>query len=163
MSQLKQINYRGGALRFSVPSHWVEEYGEKSGGTFYENEPEAGTLRLSVLVFPTTQKADTDALVAFLKKLPESKTKGSSIKIEKNGNVVLQFIQRQQEDGEPVSLVFWMVANSDIKDFIQVASFSYTLMNRNLAREQNQEDITLLDETLRQTEFLGVPQTLLKQ
>ena len=51
MTALKAINYRGGIARFRVPSSWVEEYNPAGGGTFYEDGPETGTLRINVMNF----------------------------------------------------------------------------------------------------------------
>lgn len=157
MRQLKEISYRGGALSFRLPSDWAEEYGEKSGGTFYENAPDAGTLRLSVVLFKTKNKPDSEQLEKFLRLRPEAKTKGAQISRESNGNVVLQFIQRAQESGDEVSIVWWFVANGNFDDSMQIAMFSYTLLKQNLQREQNQEDIMLLDQELRNTKFLRLP------
>lgn len=157
MRQLKEINYRGGALSFRIPSDWIDEYGDKSGGTFYENAPDAGTLRLSVLVFQTQNKTEIDKLEEFLRSRREAKSKGAQITRESNGNVVLQFIQRTQEDGDDVSIVWWFVANGSFDNAIQIAVFSYTVIKQNLQKEQNQEDIVFLDQELRQTKFNFVP------
>ncbi len=158
MRQLKEINYRGVFLSFRVPFDWVEEYGEKSGGTFYEDAPDAGTLRLSVVLFKTENKPDAEQLENFLRLRPEAKTKGAQISRESNGNVVLQFIQKTQESGDEVSIVWWFVANGNFDNSMQIAMFSYTVLKQNLQREQNQEDIVLLDSELRQTQFLKLPE-----
>lgn len=49
MTNLKHIKYRGGIAEFQIPSHWREEYEPGGGGTFYEDSPDSGTLRLNVL------------------------------------------------------------------------------------------------------------------
>jgi hypothetical protein len=51
MTSLKPITYRGGIVRFEIPSDWIEEFETSGGGTFYENRPDSGTLRLNVLSF----------------------------------------------------------------------------------------------------------------
>ncbi len=33
--ETKQINYRGGIVRFQIPSSWVEESEEDGGGIFF--------------------------------------------------------------------------------------------------------------------------------
>ncbi len=66
---MKLINYRGGVVRFSLPIGWVEEYEPLGGGTFYEDRPDSGTLRLNVLEFESPDKSAEDmaqqALQAF--------------------------------------------------------------------------------------------------
>jgi hypothetical protein len=54
---MKQIDYRGGIVRFLIPESWVEEYEDAGGGTFYEDRPGCGTLRLNVI----TAKKPADA------------------------------------------------------------------------------------------------------
>src|SRR5690242_9407096 len=49
MSAMKLINYRGGLARFYLPSNWVEEYDQDGRGTFFEDKPDSGTLRISVM------------------------------------------------------------------------------------------------------------------
>jgi len=56
MIPLKTINYRGGIVRFRVPSSWLEEYKPEGGGTFYEDASDAGILRLNVLGFEKRAK-----------------------------------------------------------------------------------------------------------
>lgn len=158
MRELKEINYRQGALRFSIPVEWNEEYRRDSGGTFFEQAPDSGTLRLSVVVLNTKGKTDADALERFLKTRPEARVKGAQISKESNGNVILQFIQRTNEGGDEMSIVWWFVASGAFEDFIQIAMFSYSLLNLNLNKEQNKEDILLLDQELRKTEFVKMPQ-----
>jgi hypothetical protein len=53
--RMKRLEYRGGLVRFELPSHWVEEYEPEGGGTFYDNTIEAVTLRLNVLSFQAPQ------------------------------------------------------------------------------------------------------------
>ena len=53
---MKQVSYRGGIIKFEIPDHWVEEYGENGGGTFYEDAPDSATLRLNLLTFESESK-----------------------------------------------------------------------------------------------------------
>ncbi len=45
----KEIAYRGGIVRFSVPSEWAEEYEPQGGAAFYAKRANSGTLRLNVI------------------------------------------------------------------------------------------------------------------
>jgi hypothetical protein len=49
MSAMKLINYRGGIARFYLPTNWVEEYDQDGRGTFFEDKPDSGTLRVSII------------------------------------------------------------------------------------------------------------------
>jgi hypothetical protein len=46
---LKTINYRGGVIRFRIPSDWLEEYEDAGGATFHKPGEETGTLRVNVI------------------------------------------------------------------------------------------------------------------
>jgi hypothetical protein len=46
---MKTISYRGGVVTFRIPESWNEEYSDTDGGTFYEDKPDSGTLRLKLI------------------------------------------------------------------------------------------------------------------
>ena len=65
---LKTISYRGGVVTFQIPSTWIEEYEEQGGGTFYEDSPDSGTLRLNVMTFKTPQSSDQERAIETLQR-----------------------------------------------------------------------------------------------
>ncbi|MBL8085918.1 MAG: hypothetical protein JNN26_25045, partial [Candidatus Obscuribacter sp.] len=66
---MKTIVYRGGIVKFQIPSHWKEEYEEEGGGTFYEDSADSGTLRLNVLTFESESPLGENSSQELLKSL----------------------------------------------------------------------------------------------
>ncbi|HSI65722.1 MAG TPA: hypothetical protein VLE43_21530, partial [Candidatus Saccharimonadia bacterium] len=66
MWETKTVTYRGGVVVFDLPARWVEEYEPSGGGTFYEDTPQSGTLRLSVLGFQIAQHQTLSEQVALI-------------------------------------------------------------------------------------------------
>jgi hypothetical protein len=65
--KMKPIVYRGGIITFRVPATWKEEYEAEGGGTFYDDRPDSGTLRLNVLTFKAPEgKPAVDGLLISL-------------------------------------------------------------------------------------------------
>jgi hypothetical protein len=63
----KRVVYRGGIASFDLPASWVEEYEAAGGGTFYEDRPDSGTLRLNVLGFDSESTPAQEMAVSALK------------------------------------------------------------------------------------------------
>ena len=86
---LKPITYRGGLVKFYVPSTWVEGYEPDGGGTFYEDLPNSGTLRLNVLTFENKSVSNDKTANDFL--VNSDLTKQGVITPLPNGNVMLTY------------------------------------------------------------------------
>jgi hypothetical protein len=61
--KMKTIAYRGGIVTFRIPTHWREEYSDTDGGMLYEEHPDSGTLRLTIITMTVPeQRQETSAL-----------------------------------------------------------------------------------------------------
>ena len=54
LKNTKKIKYRG-ILTFEIPETWTEEYDDEHGGSFYEDTPLSGTLRLKLMTLKVPQ------------------------------------------------------------------------------------------------------------
>jgi hypothetical protein len=81
---MKQIDYRGGIVRFLIPESWVEEYEDAGGGTFYEDRPGCGTLRLNVITAKKPADAP-DAKRALMALMDRKRPANSSLQVLGNG------------------------------------------------------------------------------
>lgn len=152
MSGMKNDVYRGGLVHFAIPSHWIEEYEPDGGGTFYADEPTSGTLRLSVLTFAGKAQPDEAALV------PSLRIHGQA-ELLPTGNAVVRYSKEASEDGTPITLFYWQVANSAAPHHLRHAIFSYTVETRRVSDPELQAELSLLDSVIRAAEFapeLGV-------
>jgi len=127
--RFKTIVYRGGLVRFRIPAHWIEEYEPEGGGTFYEEGPDTGTLRLNVLTFESKQadrmKSPSDFLSTYVKELPDAE-----IIARTDGNASLAFWKFHERDEEEPALAirYWQVANRVLPLHMRLAVFSYTML-----------------------------------
>ena len=97
MSKRKTISYRGGIARFNIPASWTEEYEPTGGATFYEDEPDSGTLRLNVLNFSSNGKQTGEQMIAGL-------VAKSGYHLLHNGLAIKQYIKSAEENGEQLKL-----------------------------------------------------------
>lgn len=152
MPELKEIEYRGGLLRFRIPSDWMEEYGQESGGTFYAQKADSGTLRLSVLTFRGQAMAEPADLVDALEKWGEPELLPS-------GNAIVNYRETAEQDERELSISYWQLANAVAPRHIRVAVFSYTILANQLLEPGMREELQLLDDEIRTAVFsaeLGV-------
>ncbi len=148
---MKQISYRGGLITFSVPKHWVEEYSPEGGGTFYENAPNTGTLRLNVITATppasSDQHAAKNALAAIKNPSP------SNIQQLPNGNEFSSRVQRATEQGHALRLYWWHLARQTHTGEVRVANFSYTILSAEENNPRTVEEIKLLETAIRNAYF----------
>src|SRR5262245_15281126 len=100
----KTISYRGGIVSFRIPSNWREEYEPEEGGTFYDDDPDSGTLRVNVITakapMPITERSAPDILAGLVR---------TSAKPELVGNnyALVRYEQRAEEQGHPLHITYW--------------------------------------------------------
>lgn len=149
--KLKTIAYRGGIVRFKIPADWVEEYEEDGGGTFYQNRPDSGTLRLNILTARAPDDIEGDLSVQTLLCLsdvtPEKITKLA------NGNAIARWLERTEEQGHKITLYWWYLANTVPPNHVRIASFSYTILTSQEDLDSFKEKIELLDEQIKHAVF----------
>jgi len=145
---MKTISYRGGIVRFSVPSNWVEEYEPEGGGTFYEDRPDSGTLRLNVLSFESPKPAAEMASSAF---------KQDPTEMLSSGFLMRRSIKSAVESGEALSVHRWEIAVPVPPNSLRLVCFSHTIL---AAQERDAEivaELRLLDDSIRAAEFSQQP------
>jgi hypothetical protein len=149
--KLKKISYRGGVVEFSIPANWKAESENDGGGIFYEDSPDSGTLRLSVLTArsprPISDKAASDALRGL------SQAQSRQIESLTNGNALLHYSVPSTESGHKLHMVYWIVANPVRPDHIRIATFSYTLLEGQQEQERFKKDLATIDSQVRKAAF----------
>ena len=123
---LKVISYRGGLVTFRIPIHWVEEYEANGGGTFYENGPDTGTLRLHVLTLKAPPSITEN--VAFHALANLSDVEVSQIRLLLPNLVLAQNTRRSSENGYDITLKQWWLASAGEDGIVRVAYFTYTIL-----------------------------------
>jgi len=149
MIKLKTINYRGGIALFRVPHSWVEEYEPAGGGTFYENGPDTGTLRINVMDFekPTAAAGETarDVLVGL---------RGSG-EVEQllSGVAIARSSKRAVESGQELLIYTWQVGIRVTPTHFRLVVFTYTILAAQEHDAATQEEFQLLDNVIAEGEY----------
>jgi hypothetical protein len=130
---------------------WVEKYDPSGGGMFYEDKPDAGTLRLSVITTKAPRKIDNKSARSALETFPDIKP--SHIKELRSGNAVATMVERTTEDGTPITMYWWDIANAVPPHHIRIAAFSYTVATAKERSPQTRAELRFLDEALQDVRF----------
>jgi hypothetical protein len=158
---MKAIAYRGGVVTFRIPAHWREEYSDLEGGTFYEDRPDSGTLRLKVITVvapkPLQSCSAMDVLHVVVNGMKSKGVEGTTSG-RNDGNAVFKY-ELNSEEGVRHTIFNWIVANPIPPNRARVATFSYTMLASQRNRSQVQRDLEMLDAEIKATSFserLGV-------
>lgn len=146
MSKLRTINYRGGIACFNIPASWKEEYEESGGGTFYEDTPDSGTFRLSVLSLSSNKNESADAILSRLISESNYKSLRGDLAIKRS-------IKTSQEDGEQLQIHYWEVAIPVPPDRLRIAIFSYTVLASQAADRKTCAEIEMLESSILAADF----------
>ena len=146
---IKNVRFQDGLVVFAVPATWREEYDDThETGTYYEDSPESGTLRLSVLSVraPAHLSAVTsqDALRA---------TGAQEIESLGSGLVLAKSVSKTTENGEPITLHHWKLAHSVASNQVRIAIFTYTVATSREASRRTVAEIDQVDQSIRNATF----------
>ncbi|MDO9367613.1 MAG: hypothetical protein Q7T68_03515 [Sphingopyxis sp.] len=148
---LKEIQYRGGLIRFDVPHDWMEEKEPDGGTMFYSPGPDTGTLRLNVITASSPKDLDTSEQKAILEGIrgvdPES------VRMLSNGSFMAYHIDRTAEEGTPITLYWWHKTHLVDARHIRLASFSYTVRTTQEGDETTLADVAILSRSIEAAEF----------
>jgi hypothetical protein len=147
---LKEIRYRGGLLTFRIPATWVEEYEEAGGGTFFEDRPDSGTLRLNVLGFRVPPPKAADPLRALE---TSSNAAQGSIRLLNPSLAVLEYAVSTNDTDGPIHIFWWELAHAPGPDFLRLALFSYTVAADRAHAPDTLDEIALLRTELARADF----------
>lgn len=143
---MKTINYRGCIARFSIPSHWCEEYEPAGGGTFYENRPDSGTLRLNVLSFRTRTNEPPEQVL-------KQVFSGDSYEILPNGLPLRRYMLKENEGGVTLHFHRWEVAIPVPPNAYRIACFAHTILAEQESDPAIAAELALVDKSVRAAEF----------
>jgi hypothetical protein len=149
ISEWKAITYRGGLAEFRIPLHWVEEYASEDGGAFYDPTPGSDTLRLEVL----TLRSSTPVTSATPLELVRSRAAQHGATAERlpSGNALIAYSVLAEEDGIPLVIYYWEVANSIPPAHARLAVFSLTTVRSKNA--QKSSNLEWVDREVRALQF----------
>ncbi len=152
--ELKTISYRGGVVTFRIPANWKEEYSPEGGASFYGDAPDSPTFRLEVITAkspsPITPANSADVLSAL------RQFASGSIERLPSGCALIRHTQSTVDRGHQLFITFWSVAHVIPPDHARVATFSYTLLDRQRSDFRFEHEMELLDREVRASIFSPV-------
>ena len=151
--EMKTITYRGGIVTFRIPRDWIEEYERDGGGTFYRDDPDSSTLRLSTMTMEGKQLADEDDLLAALSDKP------AEPELLESGHALVTYEQRTEERGEALRMRYWLVAQAVEPRHVRLAIYSHTVLAQDANSPAMIEEVEMLDREIRNASYsprLGV-------
>jgi hypothetical protein len=148
---MKTIRYRGGIVTFRIPAHWTEEYQEDGGGVFYDEDTDAGTLRLNILTFASKTPVTTRTALALLE--PRREEYQGQLTDLGHGNALLRYTDTAEEDGDPLTIHYWQIANVVPPNHFRLAIFSYTVPTDLADDDDVAAEVAMMDEELRACKF----------
>lgn len=151
---MKTISYRGGIVTFRIPADWKEEYEKDGGATFYLDDPDSGTLRLSVLTFELpSEKLPKNGYEVLLR----STKAGDAPAIElANGNGMRRRERQAEEEGEKLVLYSWGIANVVPPKHYRTAVFTWTILVSQSKLPRFKEEIERIESELKNITFSPV-------
>lgn len=141
----KKINYRGGVVRFPIPSDWVEEYEPEGGGTFYADNPDSGTLRLNVLGFESPNKAAEE--------MARDAFKQHAVLCHRSGFAMRRYVWPAEENGETLNIHRWEIAVPVPPHCLRLVLFAYTAVAGQQGDSRIATELQTVDECISAAEF----------
>lgn len=148
---MKLINYRGGIARFYLPSSWVEEYEPAGGGTFYDDKPDSGTLRINVI---TAEKQARDSEPAeSVDELIADISETKAVKQLPGGAAIAHSVQTGEEDGQDLLFNVWHIGVPVTLTSVRIITFTYTILASQEADPEVQKEIAMLNRSISAGEY----------
>lgn len=113
------VSYRD-AVSFPIPVTWKMEDEPGVQGTFYEEAPDTGTLRVSVMQWPGTDEEDRNRILKTIL-LP------GSVEALKQGIYLKKEVEDSAEEGEALKLHRWLVVLALPQNVCRLVTFTHTV------------------------------------
>jgi hypothetical protein len=153
---LKTINYRGGVIRFRIPSNWSGEYEEAGGGTFYKPGDQTGTLRVNVITGegPPGKVVTVDRLTELLR--DDCKKHGVDSIPLGDSAVMIRFDMPGEERGQPLKNRCWRIFQALPPVSFRHVLITYTLLPEQFDRPEFREEMEMLKHEITAIQFAPV-------
>lgn len=150
LNNKKRINYRG-VLRFDIPKEWIEEYDDKDGATFYEDDPLSGTLRVKLISISVPENLDSVNTSGILDNLIPNKV-SKTIELP-NGNAYNMFYEHGVEIEIDITIFYWLLVQKVERNKTRLANFSYTVISEKLNNKHIQKEIEFITSQVETATF----------
>jgi hypothetical protein len=143
-------------VRFVIPRHWVEEYEPEGGGTFYEDMPDSGTLRLRVMEFEYSKPAEEMARIALEKDDGPLRERGATPIVRSvlpSGFGMRRYVWPAVEGDEKLNLHRWEVMVPLQPHTLRIVLFAHTVLAGQEEDPYIAAELESIDEAIRAAEY----------
>jgi len=137
-------------VRFSLPSHWREEYEPEGGGTFYEDRPDSGTLRLNVITAESKSGESPEQAA-------EHAFPAGSFETLPSGLHMRHRIVDAEERGTAIRLHRWEIAVPVPPARVRIVCFTHTILAKQESDPATVAELALVEQSIRSAEFSREP------
>ena len=152
--ELKTVSFKN-VITFRIPANWHEEQ-EAELSSYYATRPGSGTLRCHLLWGERSDLTFETPLELLLHSEDGASGRVSSLPI---GDALLEYRLDVEEDGIPLQLYYWQIANMPTGALLRMAVFSFAVATSHATDASNQRALNILRQELPATVFSPVSDT----
>jgi hypothetical protein len=147
VTRLDRVLVFGYALSFLIPHDWIEGQSGDDHYLYHLPQAESGWLRVSVITVEVPKENVSQ-------KLDEIFEGEKHVAVEKQtGNRVCGWEKDSEEDGVPVHLFYWKIANAVPPNLVREAIFSYAVLSDLANLKETRDVVDLIGRLVSQAEF----------
>jgi len=139
-------------ISFLIPHDWVEADASDDFYLYHAPQTESGWLRVSLTTLALTGETPSERL----QRLQDKWLEDEGVRVfheEETRNLLKKWEKDTVEDGEPIHLFYWSVANKVEPDSVLVALFSYTVLSDRMNELGTIDTVNLVEELVSMTLF----------
>lgn len=148
---MKEVAFQDDMIKFSIPKNWIADSAPDGSGVFYEDGPETGTLQLNIITARSPKPISDKTAFEELTKLTGDKAE--SIEQLPNGNALSSSVRRDSEQGKPMTVFWWYLANTVRPDKMRLALFSYTVASAQETSTATKRDVQMIADSIKNAKF----------
>lgn len=144
--RLDEVSVFGDKLRFLIPHEWEEKDDGADLHMYCAPNAKSGWFRVSLITIQNVQDPP--------QRLREITAEWEAPSVdEETGNVIASWEKDSTEDGVPIHLYYWKVANAVPPDKVREAVFSYTVLTEDVNNPETQQMIGILQQLVSRASF----------
>ena len=149
LNKYKKVSHSDGMIQFRVPKDWTEELEDDGNLVLWNESGISGTLRLTLLTAKKKNEiSDNPALSLLGDKEPKAV-------VLENDNAYRYFASESEENGDPIKIFHYELANYIEPEYYRLALYSFTIYSAQENKKEIQKQLEVLDRELPITVFLS--------
>lgn len=150
---LKEVGTADGLLHFRVPATWANEVEADGSAAFWDEDLDAGTLRVKVMTFTTEEDLTGGVNLARRQLEGLEPAEGQTLEALPSGNALRIHQEESDEPGELTAFHVWMLASIDPPHRMRLAVFSFAVRARDARAPATRRAVATLDKEIRSARF----------